>query len=111
MLRAQTGRSARFAVSDELPPFLAGASWSEPDLLTAAAELEESWFLGLRRSAGVSIPALAVEFGSEAVHASLIAARELVSSGLLYQLDPDTLALTARGRLLSNEVFGALLEA
>ena len=110
MLRASAGPAARFAVSDELPPFLAGASWPEPDLLTAAAELEESWFLGLRRSPGISVPALQAEFGSEAVRSSLAAASELVSDGLLHRPGPDTLALTARGRLLSNEVFGALLQ-
>ena len=111
MLCAHSGRGSRFSVSDELAPFLEGGTWSEPDWLTAAEELEECWFLGLRRSAGISLPLLEAGFGAEAVHPYRLTASELITDGLLHCPDLDTLALTPRGRLLSNEVFGALLAA
>ncbi len=110
MLRAHSGRGSRFSVSDELSGFLQGATWSEPSLLTATDELEECWFLGLRRTSGVSVASLEAGFGAEAVLPYRLAADELVTDGLLRRPDLDTLALTPRGRLLSNEVFGALLD-
>ncbi len=111
MLRSVEGRCARFAVGDALGAFLEGASWEEPHRLTAAEELEEAWFLGLRRNAGVSLAALCEEFGPPAIAAYASALEELTGSGLLHSKEPGTVALTARGRLLSNDVFAALLLA
>ena len=112
MLRTEAGAAARFAVGDTLDSYLAGGSWSAPEVLTPREELEECWFLGLRRSAGVSLAGLQRQFGMEAVRAYLPAVRQLVEDGLLRYIDvdtADTVALTARGNLLSNDVFGALL--
>ena len=111
MLRSIDGRAARFAVHDELQPFLAGATWQEPNRLTPREELEEAWFLGLRRNAGASIAGLQIAFGAEAVRPFLAVLTELTEHGLTALPDPDTVVLTPRGRLLSNEVFAALLDA
>ena len=113
MLRGAEGAAARFAVDDALESFLDGGGWSEPERLSRSEELEEAWFLGLRRNAGVSLKSLCVEFGETAVAAYRPVLDELAESGLVYEPDPGTVAgtvaLTVRGRLLSNEVFAALL--
>ncbi len=107
---------ARFATGDELQPFLEAPAWTEPERLTPTQELEEAWFLGLRRNAGVVLPALLQEFGPEAVTLYEPALRDLADAGLV-TLSPDSrvedqvVALTPRGRLLSNEVFATLLAA
>ncbi len=43
------------------------------------------------------------------MQAYMTAVAELEAAALLHRPAEDTLALTARGRLLSNEVFGSLL--
>ena len=109
MLRSSEGAAARFAVTDELEPFLRGGSWSEPERLIPAQELEEAWFLGLRRNAGISLQALEKLFGEPALTAYRSVLDDLAGNGLVLFHGPGTIALTARGRLLSNEVFAALL--
>jgi oxygen-independent coproporphyrinogen III oxidase len=70
--------------------------------------LEEAWFLGLRRNAGVVIEALRDEFGTQAVEPSLAVAHRLTEDGLL-TIENDTVRLTHRGRLISNDVFAEFL--
>lgn len=115
MLLDANGSGARFAVGDALNAFMQGETWGEPQMLTPAEELEESLFLGLRRNAGVSLSRLRRQFGVPAVAPYLPIVEQLAGSGLLTcriaDTDIDTVALTARGRLLSNEVFAALLAA
>jgi oxygen-independent coproporphyrinogen-3 oxidase len=72
--------------------------------------LEESFFLGLRLSRGVSVRELAMKFGEEAVEGACAAIGEFVESGLMEQRG-DFVGLTARGRLLSNEVFERFIVA
>ncbi len=113
MLRGLDGAAARFAVEDELSPFLQPKSldapgWSRPQWLTRAEELEECWFLGLRRTAGVALPTLEAAFSQAALAPYLPALAELADNGLLSTGD-GVVSLTTRGRLLSNEVFSALL--
>ncbi len=109
MLPSAGGAAARFAVGDGLQAFLERENWSEPDLLTPTQELEESWFLGLRRNAGVSLGQLRQQFGARALAPYLPVLHELMTDGLLHRPDADIVALSARGRLLSNDVFAALL--
>ncbi|MBT9329501.1 radical SAM family heme chaperone HemW [Paracidobacterium acidisoli] len=109
MLRTGAGQALRFATTDELEPFLAAAGWNEPHWLTRREELEEAWFLGLRLNQGVSLTALCEEFGAENVGEYVGRLRELESEGLVVR-SRDHVALTAQGRLLSNEVFGRFLE-
>jgi oxygen-independent coproporphyrinogen-3 oxidase len=77
--------------------------------VSAAAALEESWFLGLRRNAGVRLSALRSQFGAPPVEAYAPVLAGLAEGGLL-SMDGELVSLTARGRLVSNEVFAALLE-
>jgi oxygen-independent coproporphyrinogen-3 oxidase len=107
--RAAISQAARFAVPDTLDTYLTGTTWSEPEPLTPTAALEESWFLGLRRTAGVSLAALRHEFGAPAIELYIPTLDDLADARLLTRQDPDTVALTPRGRLLSNDVFAALV--
>ncbi len=108
MLRDAEGRAARFAVGDELAPYLTDPAFTCLDRLTRGQELEEAWFLGLRRNAGVSLAALEREFGPDAVTVYRPALADLQAADLL-TLEASIARLTQRGRLLSNEVFSALL--
>ena len=113
MLVSQDGTGVRFAIGDGLAEFLTGGGWEEPEPVSRVAALEECWFLGLRRNAGVSLEGLRGEFGAQAVAAYASTLEVLRQAGLLEQViqSGDALVkLTTRGRLVSNEVFGALLE-
>lgn len=109
MLRSRSGGALRFSATEDLDPYLAGARWDQPRRLTREEELEEAWFLGLRLNAGVSLAALRQEFSDSAVRHSLEVVRELEEEGLLSLREGDRVALTPRGRLLSNEVFARFL--
>jgi len=116
MLRDRDGRPVRFGNTDDLSGYLAGGSGieggseggSEIEVVERTAELEEAWFLGLRMVEGVSLTALRAEFGAEAVAAFDDVIAELAADGLLVR-NGDRVALTMRGRMLSNEVFGRFL--
>ncbi len=95
--------SVRWATPESLEEFLAGRP-PECSPVSRAAALEESWFLGLRLNCGVSEQELAARFGREAAGSFSAAVAELLSLGLLEEAD-GRVRLTARGRLLSNEVF------
>jgi oxygen-independent coproporphyrinogen-3 oxidase len=71
-------------------------------------ELSDTLVLGLRLSEGVSLRELRRRFGRAALESHAAAFEEAVSLGLLERLD-GRLRLTARGRLLANEVFVRLL--
>jgi oxygen-independent coproporphyrinogen-3 oxidase len=70
--------------------------------------LEEAFFLGLRLNCGLDLSNLEKEFGTERVSGSKPVIDELIESGLLQQRG-SKISLTARGRLLSNEVFEKFL--
>jgi oxygen-independent coproporphyrinogen-3 oxidase len=67
--------------------------------------LEESVFLGLRMCEGVSVSELRREFAVDCEDA----VRDLVAEGLM-AVEGERWKLTMRGRLVSNEVFGRVLE-
>jgi oxygen-independent coproporphyrinogen-3 oxidase len=112
MLRREDGGSLRFGNTDDLDAYLGGDAGAngevEVDVLTRADELEEAWFLGLRLNAGVSRDALVAEFGAVALGRFDGVLEELCGEGLL-MLAGDRVALTDRGRMLSNEVFARFL--
>jgi oxygen-independent coproporphyrinogen-3 oxidase len=58
---------------------------------------------------GVSLGALRGEFSASAVRDFLSTIADLEDEGLVMFVDGDRVALTVRGRLLSNEVFGRFL--
>ncbi len=74
----------------------------------AQAALEESFFLSLRLNRGVSVRALKEQFGGEAVDGYRSVIAELSVNGLM-EIIGERLRLTAKGRLLSNEVFARFL--
>ena len=95
--------AVRFAPADSLEQYMSGAGLQRTAVSLRAA-LEESFFLGLRLTRGVSLLELAAEFGEEAVANARAAVAEFVKAGLMERRG-DYVCLTARGRLLSNEVF------
>ena len=70
--------------------------------------LEETFFLGLRLTAGVDLAGLKPELGAEALGTLMPLVTQAVEDGLL-QLRNNSIRLTPRGRLLSNEVFQRFL--
>ncbi len=95
--------AVRFAPADSLEQYMGGASGKRTPVSPRAA-LEESFFLGLRLTRGVSVTELTAQFGDEAVEAAHTIIVEFVAEGLM-ERRRDFVCLTARGRLLSNEVF------
>jgi oxygen-independent coproporphyrinogen-3 oxidase len=98
----------RFGNTDDLAGYLAGGAEGVIERVDRAAELEESWFLGLRMVEGLSLASLRREFGDEAIAAFDGVIRDLIADRLLVRQN-ERVALTMRGRMLSNEVFGRFL--
>lgn len=108
MLATVEGDAVRFQTRDEMEPFLGDPTWQEIKVLTAEKRCEEAWFLGLRLNQGIDLEELAREFGPKPVADSQVTIAELSKAGLL-QKRGQKVALTLRGRLLSNEVFANFL--
>jgi oxygen-independent coproporphyrinogen-3 oxidase len=117
-LHATGVEAVRFATPDSLEGYSAanGAAARAEQLLAsrtlvnAQAALEESFFLGLRLNRGVSLAALKAQFGEAAIDGYNSVIADLIQDGLLEEAS-ERLRLTARGRLLSNEVFVRFLRA
>ncbi len=105
MLRSATpeAEAIRFSAADVLEKYVAGSPL-QSTIVSRAAALEESFFLGLRLNRGVNLRDIAASFGQPALESVSPTIAELVNDGLLQQ-DVDFIRLTPRGRLLSNEVF------
>jgi oxygen-independent coproporphyrinogen-3 oxidase len=99
----------RTTTTCDLQAYLAATGASETEWLTPAQQHEEAWFLGLRTNAGVDVTALRVEFDEELVAPAMETVRRLAEDGLLV-FDGARARLTARGRLLSNDVFQEFLQ-
>ncbi|MHB1701442.1 MAG: radical SAM family heme chaperone HemW [Acidobacteriaceae bacterium] len=108
--RADSGGNCavRFANTDDLDAYMAAAMQPEPQEVSAEEALEEALFLGLRLNAGIDLEALRAEFG-ETVDGYREPIAELAAEGMLLA-EGDRVKLTERGRLVSNDVFGRLLE-
>ncbi|HTJ30040.1 MAG TPA: radical SAM family heme chaperone HemW [Acidobacteriaceae bacterium] len=125
MLCAADGSVLRSTTTSELGDYLReAASPVETAWLGPVQQQEEAWFLGLRRNAGVSVAALKAEFGVEAVAPSVRVAERLAEDGLLriearkerrkgsragMGKEDRVVSLTARGRLISNDLFAEFL--
>ena len=94
---------------DDLKAYLAGTGTTETTWLSPLQQHEEAWFLGLRMNAGVDLATLEQEFGRAMVAPAIETAKQLAKDGLL-AFDGDRVRLTARGRLISNNVFQEFLE-
>ncbi len=101
--------SVRFSTPDSLDSYLAGGVPNRATVAYAEA-LEETYFLGLRLNRGVRTQELAERFGPEAATLFREQIAELRALDLL-ELADGAIRLTARGRLLSNEVFQRFLGA
>ncbi|HET6169030.1 MAG TPA: coproporphyrinogen III oxidase family protein, partial [Terracidiphilus sp.] len=123
MLREASGDGSgyvlRSTTTDDLKAYLgepvAGSvanSWggepAETAWLSLERQHEEAWFVGLRLNSGVKLAALRREFGREPVRRALTVVERLVEDGMLMS-DGKTVRLTAKGRLLSNDVFQEFL--
>jgi len=101
------GRAVRFATPDSLDAYMNRAPHTVTPV-SAQAAIEESFFLGLRLNRGVDLDRLREEVGPDAIAAHDSAIQQSIHDGLL-ERQAAILRLTARGRLLSNEVFARFL--
>jgi oxygen-independent coproporphyrinogen-3 oxidase len=120
--REGAGYVLRSTTTDDLKAYLEGhepgpprtglGPWggepAETAWLSPERQHEEAWFVGLRLNSGVKLAALKREFGREPVTRALAAVDRLVEDGMLSS-DGKTIRLTAKGRLLSNDVFQEFL--
>jgi oxygen-independent coproporphyrinogen-3 oxidase len=101
--------AVRFANSDALEKYVSGTPLQKTTISETTA-LEEAFFLGLRLNRGVDLRAVGDEFGANTLEGSRANIKDLVEQGLLNR-SGDRICLTARGRLLSNEVFQSFLQS
>ena len=117
--RDGSGYVLRSTTTDDLKAYLGdpepgtglgpwGGEPAETAWLSPERQHEEAWFVGLRLNSGVKLAALRREFGREPVAQALAAVERLVEDEMLTS-DAKTVRLTARGRLLSNDVFQEFL--
>ena len=100
---ADAGCAVRFSNSDSLEKYLSGAA-KERTVVSSEDALQETFFLGLRMTKGVDLRTLRLELGENQVSAYNQSISELAQAGLL-EKNAATIRLTAKGRMLSNEVF------
>lgn len=80
----------------------------EEQLLTVKEKMEEEMFLGLRKTAGVSIEHFEQKFSCKLKSVFSKPIQEMTSRGLLEEKE-GALRLTTRGKFFGNEVFQAFL--
>ena len=101
--------AVRFSTADSLDKYVGGAALQKSSVSRGNA-IEECFFLGLRLNRGVDLRDVADNFGCEAVAQVFPIVKRLEADGLVDARE-NVVRLTARGRLLSNEVFQAFLLA
>jgi len=106
---AADNAAVRFAPGDSLEQYMSGAGLQRT-VVSQRAALEESLFLGLRLTRGVSLRQMSAEFGEEAIATARAVIAEFVEGGVMERRG-DFVCLTARGRLFSNEVFERFIVA
>ena len=112
MLEAQPDQgldAVRFATPDALEQYTNGAALIRTPVSHADA-CEEAYFLGLRLTRGIDLEQLVERYGPDAASFARDQIAEFCRDGLL-ELEEGRLRLTDRGRLVSNEVFAALITA
>jgi oxygen-independent coproporphyrinogen III oxidase len=97
----------RLARADALEKYVSGSPLQQTPVSSDAA-VEETFFLGLRLNRGVDMARVAEQFG----HPALVPLQPIIA-GLekqeLLERSENSIRLTKRGRLLSNEVFQRFL--
>jgi oxygen-independent coproporphyrinogen-3 oxidase len=101
--------AVRFSTADSVEKYVAGAPMQRSEV-TKSGGLEETFFLGLRLARGVNLEQVRARFGVPAV-AQLSPVIAELADGHLLERAGEEIRLTARGRLLSNEVFERFLLA
>ena len=101
--------AVRLASPDVLEQYTSGAALLRTPVSHADA-CEEAYFLGLRLTRGIDLEQLAERYGPDAASFARDQIAEFCLDGLL-ELEEGRLRLTERGRLVSNEVFAALIIA
>ncbi len=99
--------AVRFSNSDSLDQYVAGPALTRTEV-TRQSALEETFFLGLRLNEGVNLENVRARFGTSSVTAFSPILTDLAQFGLIAR-EGDTIRLTSRGRLISNEVFERFL--
>lgn len=102
-----TVESIRVATADNLEKYVA-ASPRQITEVSLKSALEECLFLGLRLNRGVDLRQIAARFGEPALSSLRAAIAQSIENGMIAG-NGDSIRLTPRGRLLSNEVFQAFL--
>lgn len=109
---AEAAAAVRFSTPDDLDVYLAADSgaprFRESHCVTRREAVEEELFLGLRLNRGVDIGGIEQKLGLSLTAEQSSAVEQLTRDGLL-RAEAARLALTDRGRLLSNEVFARLI--
>jgi len=101
--------AVRFATPDSLEQYTSDAELIRTPVSHADA-CEEAYFLGLRLTRGIDLEQLVERYGPDAASFARDQIAEFCRDGLL-ELEEGRLRLTERGRLVSNEVFAALIAA
>jgi oxygen-independent coproporphyrinogen-3 oxidase len=108
MLPSRGGKveSVRLATTDDYDRYFLSSDF-KASAVSQEQALEENFFLGLRLNRGVELGRLREEFGvaADKFNATI---SELVQDGLMLR-SAENVRLTPRGRLLSNDVFGAFI--
>ena len=99
--------AVRFSTSDALEKYTAGAA-PQKTVISKETAFEETFFLGLRLNRGVDLRDVAETFGPQAVDTVRPMIDGLVGDELVAR-QAESIRLTSKGRLLSNEVFQAFI--
>lgn len=105
--RLPEAEAVRFATADSLETYAAGSTAGKT-VVTSTMALEENFFLGLRLNRGVDLREIADRFGCDTVAQVFPIIKQLEGDELV-DASGNVVRLTARGRLLSNEVFQRFL--
>ena len=110
MLRSVSKKNdaVRFSNPESLERYVAGEASNRAEVDSHSA-LEEEFFLGLRLNQGVDLKRLAESYGGATAFVSNEITK-LIAEGLVKQ-EANGVALSERGRLLSNEVFQRFISA
>ncbi len=104
------GEPAQFSLNADFAELRTAPGPLDIEWVGSKRGFEEAVFLGLRMNQGIDLEALRAEFGERLSQAAVAALGEVVEAGLVERED-NWARLTARGRMVSNEVFSRLLVA
>ncbi|HWF67565.1 MAG TPA: radical SAM family heme chaperone HemW [Acidobacteriaceae bacterium] len=107
-LNTQNGGEIRINTTDDLTAYMDRTAPETIVPISNTEAIEEAWFLGLRLSAGIFLPAMEHKIGPEAMSAFRPVLEECQQQGLLECID-DHVRLTSHGRLFANEVFARFI--